>query len=169
MTDWSYYEAARRFQRVLVAAGVDAALKARGVMVRRAATRGHWTACQGAGGGGCCCMTVACVPRKPQIGRGDLARGGRTAARLGSLLALACMAPPIGPHIPPNPTPTHTHTHTPPPPSPPQDGDTVVIGDLEFEYSSDHSEAGMYERWYSERRAAGVVGKGQARWPHVTG
>lgn len=81
MTDWSYYEAARRFQRVLVAAGVDAALKARGVM----------------------------------------------------------------------------------------DGDTVVIGDLEFEYSSDHSEAGMYERWYSERRAAGVVGKGQARWPHVTG
>lgn len=44
-----------------------------------------------------------------------------------------------------------------------------MIGDLEFEYSSDHSEAGMYERWYSERRAAGVVGKGQARWPHVTG
>lgn len=105
----------------------------------------------------------------------------------------------------------------------PQDGDTVVIGDLEFEYDSDKSEAGacpfhavsmalfawadpsmlrrgvvplacgaglesaaaaqanacifpappcpagMYDKWYKERRAAGVVGKGQARWPHVTG
>ena len=34
MTDWSYYEAARRFQRVLVASGINAALKARGVKVR---------------------------------------------------------------------------------------------------------------------------------------
>lgn len=42
MTDWSYYEAARRFQRVLVAAGIDAALKARGVMVRG---RGRFCAC----------------------------------------------------------------------------------------------------------------------------
>lgn len=50
-----------------------------------------------------------------------------------------------------------------------QDGDTVVIGDLEFEYDSDRSEAGMYEKWYRQRRAAGVVGRGQARWPHVTG
>ncbi|EFN58274.1 hypothetical protein CHLNCDRAFT_8434, partial [Chlorella variabilis] len=32
MTDWGYYEAARRFQRVLVAAGIDSALTARGVM-----------------------------------------------------------------------------------------------------------------------------------------
>lgn len=34
MTDWGYYEAARRFQRVLVAAGIDGALRARGVLVR---------------------------------------------------------------------------------------------------------------------------------------
>lgn len=52
---------------------------------------------------------------------------------------------------------------------PPQDGDTVVIGDLEFEYDSDRSEAGMYDKWYRARREAGIVGKGQARWPHVTG
>lgn len=81
MTDWSYYEAARRFQRVLVASGIDGALRKQGVI----------------------------------------------------------------------------------------DGDTVVIGDLEFEYDSDRSEAGMYEKWFQERRAAGIVGKGQARWPHVTG
>lgn len=81
MTDWGYYEAARRFQRVLVAAGIDSALTARGVM----------------------------------------------------------------------------------------EGDTVVIGDLEFEYSCDKSESGMFDRWYKERRASGIVGKGQARWPHVTG
>ena len=50
-----------------------------------------------------------------------------------------------------------------------QEGDTVVIGDLEFDYSEDKSEAGMYEKWYRERKAAGIVGKGQARWPHPTG
>lgn len=33
MTDWGYYEAARRFQRVLVAGGIDSALQAQGVMV----------------------------------------------------------------------------------------------------------------------------------------
>ncbi|KAL4858432.1 putative GTP-binding protein [Chlorella vulgaris] len=81
MTDWGYYEAARRFQRVLVAGGIDSALQAQGVM----------------------------------------------------------------------------------------DGDTVVIGDLEFDYSSDKSEAGMYDRWFKERKAAGIVGRGQARWPHATG
>ena len=26
-----------------------------------------------------------------------------------------------------------------------------------------------YDRWFKERRAAGIVGRGQARWPHVTG
>jgi hypothetical protein len=53
--------------------------------------------------------------------------------------------------------------------TPAQDGDTVVIGDLEFDYSSDKSEAGMYDRWFKERKAAGIVGRGQARWPHATG
>ena len=39
MTDWGYYEAARRFQRVLVAAGIDTALKARGALVSAAPLR----------------------------------------------------------------------------------------------------------------------------------
>lgn len=68
------------------------------------------------------------------------------------------------------PSASTTHSTTPPHPTPPpQDGDTVIIGDLEFEYDSDRSEAGMYDKWYRARREAGVVGKGQARWPHVTG
>lgn len=131
MTDWSYYEAARRFQRVLVAAGIDSALKARGVMV-------SWHS--------------AAPPRLPH---------------------------PTSPGSRHHPSGGLAPTPSGPPPSvaqllsidslPPQDGDTVVIGELEFDYSSDTSESAMYERWYQERRAAGVVGKGQARWPHVTG
>jgi hypothetical protein len=50
-----------------------------------------------------------------------------------------------------------------------QEGDTVVIGELEFEYSADQSEQTMFEKWYQERKAAGIVGKGQARWPHMSG
>ena len=34
MTDWNYYEAARRFQRVLEAAGVVSALRRQGIQVR---------------------------------------------------------------------------------------------------------------------------------------
>ena len=49
------------------------------------------------------------------------------------------------------------------------EGDTVVIGELEFEWSDDKDEGRIYEKWYQERRAAGVVGRGHARWPHVTG
>jgi GTP-binding protein len=33
MTDWSYYEAAKRFEGTLEAAGINSALKARGVKV----------------------------------------------------------------------------------------------------------------------------------------
>eukprot|EP00887_Chlorella_sp_A99_P002031 scaffold18.g2031.t1 len=81
MTDWSYYEAALRFQRVLDAAGINRALKARGI----------------------------------------------------------------------------------------QEGDTVVIGELEFEFCDERDEGAIYEKWFQERRAAGIVGKGHARWPHATG
>ena len=81
MTDWSYYEAARRFQRVLEAAGIVSALKARGI----------------------------------------------------------------------------------------EEGDTVVIGDMEFEHSDDNSETSMYEKWYEQRRASGVATRGSARWPHPGG
>ncbi len=33
MTDWSYYEAARRFQRVLDVAGINSALRKAGIQV----------------------------------------------------------------------------------------------------------------------------------------
>lgn len=81
MTDWSYYEAARRFQGVLDASGISRALRAAGV----------------------------------------------------------------------------------------KEGDTVAIGDLEFEHSEDTSESGLYDRWESARKAAGIANRGSARWPHAGG
>lgn len=81
MTDWSYYEATRRFQGVLDAAGITKALRAKGI----------------------------------------------------------------------------------------KEGDTVVIGDMEFEHSEDVSDGAMYEKWSSERRMSGIANKGSARWPHAGG
>lgn len=81
MTDWSYYEAAKRFQGVLDAAGITSALKARGV----------------------------------------------------------------------------------------KEGDTVVIGELQFEHSEDTSEGALYDKWYGARKDAGIASRGSARWPHATG
>ena len=51
MTDWGYYEAARRFQRVLVAAGIDSALTARGVMVGAEGGAAHGGEGRGGEGG----------------------------------------------------------------------------------------------------------------------
>ncbi len=45
----------------------------------------------------------------------------------------------------------------------------MVIGELEFEYSDDRSDKKLYEKWYKDRRAAGVVGRGMSKWPHWTG
>ncbi|KFM28178.1 GTPase obg [Auxenochlorella protothecoides] len=81
MTDWSYFEAAARFQGVLKAAGVEAALVRAGV--------------------------------KP--------------------------------------------------------GDTVVVGEVEFNYSEDQGKGALYGAWIEARKEAGVVGRGSARWPHTTG
>lgn len=81
MTNWDYYEAARRFQKVLEAAGVVKALEARRVM----------------------------------------------------------------------------------------DGDIVVIGDVEFEWSSDRSEGKLFEQWQADRKQQGKVAQGSARWPHPGG
>ena len=81
MTDWGYYEAARRFQQVLKASGINAALLAQGV----------------------------------------------------------------------------------------REGDSVVIGEVEFVYSEDQSEQALFSKWYQDRRANGIVGRGQARWPHTSG
>ncbi len=78
MTDWSYYEATRRFQGVLDAAGITKALRAKGI----------------------------------------------------------------------------------------QEGDTVIIGEMEFEHSDERSEGAMVEKFHRERRMAGIAAKGSARWPH---
>lgn len=55
MTDWSYYEAARRFQRVLDAAGVSAALRAAGIQVmgQAGAARRSAAAAEGLRAGRC--------------------------------------------------------------------------------------------------------------------
>ena len=78
MTDWSYYEATRRFQGVLDAAGITKSLRAKGI----------------------------------------------------------------------------------------QEGDTVIIGEMEFEHSDERSEGAMVEKFHRERRMAGIAAKGSARWPH---
>ena len=111
MTDWGYYEAARRFQRVLVASGIDSALRAKGVLVRAA------------------------------IG---LRRGGGRAASVAPPGRLSLVTKPAQPAhglrrlvAPPYIAPSSIAL---------QDGDTVVIGDLEFEYSSDKSESTMCVR-----------------------
>lgn len=49
------------------------------------------------------------------------------------------------------------------------DGDTVVIGELELEWSSDRSEGKLFDQWQAERKAAGKVAQGTARWPHPGG
>lgn len=48
-------------------------------------------------------------------------------------------------------------------------GDTVVIGEVQFEWSDDQSEGALYESWIDDINARGKVGKGSARWPHVGG
>ena len=49
------------------------------------------------------------------------------------------------------------------------DGDVVVIGDVEFEWSNDRSEGKLFDKWQSERKEQGKVSQGSARWPHPGG
>jgi hypothetical protein len=49
------------------------------------------------------------------------------------------------------------------------DGDIVVIGDVEFEWSSDRSEGKLFEQWQADRKQQGKVAQGSARWPHPGG
>ena len=48
-------------------------------------------------------------------------------------------------------------------------GDTVIIGELELLWSSDRSEGRLYDQWQADRKAAGKVAQGSARWPHPGG
>ncbi|GFR45678.1 hypothetical protein Agub_g7092 [Astrephomene gubernaculifera] len=77
MTNWDYYEAVRRFQRVLEVSGINGALRAKGV----------------------------------------------------------------------------------------RQGDTVVIGDMEFSWSDDKSDAAVYDGWVRDMKDRGVNRQGTARWP----
>ena len=47
------------------------------------------------------------------------------------------------------------------------EGDTVVFGDMELEWSDDQSEGGIYGRWLDDRKAQGKPLMGTARWPHA--
>jgi GTPase len=49
------------------------------------------------------------------------------------------------------------------------EGDTVVIGDVEFAWADDQNDGKMYEAWIDDLNARGRVGKGSARWPHMAG
>jgi GTPase len=48
-------------------------------------------------------------------------------------------------------------------------GDSVVIGEAEFTWSSDRSDGNLYESWLNGLKARGKVGKGSSSWPHMTG
>lgn len=46
------------------------------------------------------------------------------------------------------------------------EGDTVVIGDMQLEWSEDQSEGAVYGRFLDDRKAKGLAPRGSARWPH---
>lgn len=50
-----------------------------------------------------------------------------------------------------------------------QEGDTVVVGGMELEWSDNQSEGALYEAWLTDRKAKGRVAQGSARWPHIGG
>ncbi|KAG2448709.1 hypothetical protein HYH02_006065 [Chlamydomonas schloesseri] len=78
MTNWDYYEAVKRFQRVLEVSGINGALKAKGV----------------------------------------------------------------------------------------KEGDSVVIGETEFNWSDEKSDGAVYDSWLKDMKDRGVNRQGSARWPH---
>lgn len=49
------------------------------------------------------------------------------------------------------------------------EGDTVVIGDVAFRWSSEQGEGKLYGMWRDDLEARGRTGKGTARWPHMAG
>jgi len=46
-----------------------------------------------------------------------------------------------------------------------QEGNTVFVGDVEFQWSSDRGEAALYGAWLEQARAEGAGRQGAARWP----
>jgi GTP-binding protein len=45
------------------------------------------------------------------------------------------------------------------------EGESVVLGDTEFEWSGDHSEGAMYGAWLQHMKNSGKGRIGSARWP----
>lgn len=48
------------------------------------------------------------------------------------------------------------------------EGDTVVIGEIQLEWSDDQSQGALYGRFLDERKAKGLGQRGSARWPHAS-
>ena len=46
-----------------------------------------------------------------------------------------------------------------------QEGNTVFVGDVEFQWSADRGEAALYGAWLEQARAEGTGRQGAARWP----
>ena len=49
------------------------------------------------------------------------------------------------------------------------EGDSVVIGGVEFRWSDDKTDGALYEAWIDDINSRGKVGKGSQRWPHASG
>lgn len=50
-----------------------------------------------------------------------------------------------------------------------REGDTVVIGDVEFRWAAEQREGQLYELWVNDLATRGRVSKGSSRWPHAAG
>jgi len=48
-----------------------------------------------------------------------------------------------------------------------RDGDSVVIGETEFEWSNDRTQGGMFDAWQGDLKARGANRVGSAHWPQV--
>lgn len=48
-----------------------------------------------------------------------------------------------------------------------KEGDTVVIGEMELEWSEDQSEGAVYKRWHEQQKAQGRPLRGTSSWPHA--
>lgn len=46
-----------------------------------------------------------------------------------------------------------------------KEGDSVVLGDAEFAWSGDQSDAALYDAWLDDMRARGRAPQGSHAWP----
>ena len=48
-----------------------------------------------------------------------------------------------------------------------KEGDTVVIGETELQWSDDQSEGALYAAWREEKKRKGTAWHGSRSWPHA--